>query len=143
MAREEFEQKFEQIRTRPTFFYHKKKQIYLTGIARCGQKIDTPLLLPTNKQFRITFLLLSPSSFSISAFARKRQLTPSRGQFYQPYGAEHKCTGSHSSVPVGTVQFHKLNYTQLHHYTQLENMLNFYTLCPALYANKFSINLLA
>ncbi len=30
-----------------------------------------------------------------------------------------------------------------HHYAQLENTLNFYALHPALYTNKFSINLLA
>ncbi len=46
-------------------------------------------------------------------------------------------------MPVGTVQFHQQNYAQLHHEAQLENMLKFYTLRPALYANKFSINLLA
>jgi hypothetical protein len=46
-------------------------------------------------------------------------------------------------MQVGTVQFHLQNYTHLHHYAQQENILNFYTVRPALYANKFSINLLA
>jgi hypothetical protein len=50
-------------------------------------------------------------------------------------------TGSHSSVPVGAVQFHRQNYPQLHHSAQLENTLNFYAVRPVLYADKFSINL--
>ncbi len=49
----------------------------------------------------------------------------------------------HSLAPVGDVQFYQQNYAQLHHYAQLENTLNFYPLCLAVYANKFSVNLLA
>jgi hypothetical protein len=33
------------------------------------------------------------------------------------------------------------NKIQLYHYAQLENMLNFYAVCPVLYAIKFSVNL--
>ncbi len=41
------------------------------------------------------------------------------------------------------IQFHQHNCVQLYLYIQLKNTLNFYTVCPALYANMFSINLLA
>jgi hypothetical protein len=54
------------------------------------------------------------------------------GQFHQPSGTKRKCVGSHSLAPVGAVQFHQQNYIQLYHYVQLENMLNFYPVCPAL-----------
>jgi hypothetical protein len=57
------------------------------------------------------------------------------GQFHQPNGAERKCPGSHSLASVGAFQFHQQNYAQLHQYAQLENMLNFYALCPAVYAS--------
>jgi hypothetical protein len=66
-----------------------------------------------------------------------------QNQFHQPYGAKRKCAGSHTLAPVGAIQFHQQNYVQHHHYAQLENTLNFYTVCPALHTNKFSINLLA
>jgi hypothetical protein len=46
-------------------------------------------------------------------------------------------------MPVGAFQFHQQNYAQLHHYAQLENMVNFYAVRPALFANKFSVNLQA
>ncbi len=65
-----------------------------------------------------------------------------RSHFHQPFGAKHKCSGSHSSAPVGAIQFHQQNYPQLHHYTQLENTLNFYAVYPMLCASKISINLL-
>ncbi len=65
------------------------------------------------------------------------------GQFHQPYGTEHKCDGSHSSAPVSAIQLHQQNYAELHLYDQLENTLNFYAVRPALYANKFGVNLLA
>ncbi len=32
------------------------------------------------------------------------------------------------------VQFHQQNYAQLYNYAQIENMLNFYPVCPVLYA---------
>jgi hypothetical protein len=35
------------------------------------------------------------------------------------------------------------NYAQLCHYAQQENTLNFYSVRPALYTYKFSVNLLA
>ncbi len=47
------------------------------------------------------------------------------GQFHQPYGAKRKCHDSHSSVPVGAIQFQQQNYAQLRpNYAQLENTLN-------------------
>jgi hypothetical protein len=52
------------------------------------------------------------------------------GQFHQPFGTKHKCAGSRSSAPVGAIQFQQQHYAQLHHYAQLENMLNFYAVCP-------------
>jgi hypothetical protein len=64
----------------------------------------------------------------------------SRGQFHQPYGAKRKCAGNHSLALLGTIQFHQQNYAELHHYAQLENTLNFYSVRPALFANKFSVN---
>jgi hypothetical protein len=65
------------------------------------------------------------------------------GKFHQPCGAKRKCTGGHSLAPVGAIQFHQQNCAQLHHYAQLKNTLNFYSVRPALYANKFSVNLMA
>jgi hypothetical protein len=38
-----------------------------------------------------------------------------QNQFHQPNGEKRKCAGSHSSVPVGAVQFYRQNYPQLHH----------------------------
>ncbi len=65
------------------------------------------------------------------------------GQFHQPSGTKRKCTDSHSSAPLGAVQFHQQNNAQLHPYAQLENTLNFNTARPALCANKFNVNPLA
>jgi hypothetical protein len=65
------------------------------------------------------------------------------GQVHQPYGAERKCAGSHSSVPVGAVQFYQQNYAQLHHYAQLENTLIFHAVRSRSCASKIGVNLLA
>jgi hypothetical protein len=78
---------------------------------------------------KITFFLLLFSLYS--------------GQFHQHFGAKRKCTGNHSSAPVGAVQFHQQNYAQLHHYAQLENMLNFYAVRSTLCTSKIGVNLLA
>ncbi len=69
--------------------------------------------------------------------------TTTMGQFHQPYGAELKCASSHSSMPVGAVQFHQQNYAQLHHYAQLENTFNFYAVCSTPCTSKIRGNLLA
>ncbi len=54
-----------------------------------------------------------------------------------------QCASSHSLAPVGDDQFHQQNYAQLHHYTQLENTLKFYAVCPTLCARGIGVNLLA
>ncbi len=82
-------------------------------------------------------IVLSPAALICSP------TTTTRGQFHQPYDAERKCPSSHSSVPVGAVQFHQQNYTQLHHYAQLENTLNLYAVRSTPCASKIGVNLLA
>jgi hypothetical protein len=65
------------------------------------------------------------------------------GQFHQHFGAKLKCAGSHSLALVGAIEFHQQNYAPIHHYTTLENTLNFYPVCPTPCASKIGVNLLA
>ncbi len=66
-----------------------------------------------------------------------------RDQFHQLFGAKHNCASRQSFFR--NILFHQQIMTKRYKYlyTQLENMLNLYTVCSAVYANKFSINLLA
>ncbi len=67
-------------------------------------------------------------------------LIVTRGQFHQPFGAKRKCTSSHSSAPICSINLHQQNYAQLH---QVENMLNLYAVRPMPCASKIFVNLLA
>ncbi len=112
--------------------YKKVQVLNLQLVHYCNK--DSNELNALKKTFRTNLALLRPFLF---------YRIESRGQFHQPYVVKHKCTGSYSSAPVGAVQFHQQNYAQLHHYTQLENTLNFFAVPPIPCASKIGVNLLA
>ncbi len=60
------------------------------------------------------------------------------GQFYQWRKAQMR-----QNAFFGAIQFHQQNYTQLCRFTQLEFMLNYYSVCYMLWASKIGINQLA
>ena len=57
-----------------------------------------------------------------------------------PYGTKRKCISSQSFAPLGFTNYIMPNFTSTH---ILEVTPNFYAVCSAPLASKFSINLLA